>query len=73
MYLDCGQYGRAKLKRITPTSVVLWESFDAPPCQADLIVRVDGQERVVRVDVVSGLNRDRLAAMVLPIDNVAPF
>jgi hypothetical protein len=73
MWLDCGEHGRAKLKRVTPTSVVLWQSFDAPPCEADLIVFIDGVKHVVRVHLERGLARNRLVATIRPIDDVAPF
>jgi hypothetical protein len=73
MWLDCGQHGKAVLRKITPNSVILWDSFDAPPCHADLIVRVDGKLMSRRVDVVSGLSKHAQIATVLPIDDIAPF
>jgi hypothetical protein len=73
MWLDCGEHGKASLRRITPNSVVLREPLEAPPCHADLVIRVDGKMLICRVDVISGLSKNRMVALVLPIDNIAPI
>ena len=73
MWLDCGEHGKAKLRRIAPNSVVLWESFNAPPCDADLIVQVDGKSMTRRVKV-GGLSANRLVAKIfLATESIAPF
>jgi len=74
MWLDCGEHGIIPLKRITPNSVVLSQSFSAPPCFAKLVVSVDGKIMSQRVSLPSGISESRLAVMVRSIDEgVAPF
>lgn len=71
MWLDCGDRGQIHLSRITPTSVVTRDESDVPPGDADLVVVVDGDEMRRRVHV-TGSSRGRVA-LVLAVDNVAPF
>jgi hypothetical protein len=71
MYLDCGEHGRAKLKRITPSTVELWEPFDAPPCYAKLVVCINGDERSKIVNLINGLSRNQVEPIVLSIDEIA--
>lgn len=73
--LDCGEHGLVELSRVTPTSVYIARPVpaDIPPCQADLVVIVDGQEMRRRVDIAEGLTRACQNVMALPIDQVAPF
>ncbi|HWB53147.1 MAG TPA: hypothetical protein VG722_03110 [Tepidisphaeraceae bacterium] len=73
MWLDCSPHGKSKLSRITPNSVVLWQSFDAPPCEADLIVHIDGKMTTRRVRLTRGVSKNRNMAIVHPVDDVAPF
>ena len=73
MWLICEPHGKSKLSRVTPKSVVLRESFDAPPCEANLVVRVDGKRMVRRVKLIRGISKNRSMAVVHPVDDVAPF
>jgi hypothetical protein len=73
MWLDCGPHGRVDLSRVTPTSVVAREPRDVPPGDADLVVVVDGEEMRTRVHIANGLSRTSRVALVLPVDQVAPF
>jgi len=73
MWLDCGVHGKSKLSRITPNSVILSQSFDAPPCEGELIVFVDSKRIVRRVRLVRGVSKSRNMAFVYPFDDIAPF
>jgi hypothetical protein len=66
-------YERIELSRVTPTSVVLKQRVDAPPCQADLVVSIDGKISRSRVDISSGFSSSRLTVSAFSIDHVAPF
>jgi hypothetical protein len=72
MWIECA-YGIVPLARITPKSVVARERHDIPPCEADLIVAVDGHRIRNRVMLTSGFSRGRLAALVRPVNDSAPF
>lgn len=73
MWLDCGEHGRLELSRISPTHVVARRPKNIPPCHADLVVVVDGREMRSKVEVPNGFHPKRRAALVLPVDLVAPF
>ena len=73
MWLDCGEHGRVPLGRITPSEVVAKECWDIPPCLAQLIVIVDGERLSSRVNLANGFTKGRRTALVLCVDNVAPF
>ena len=73
MWLDCGRYGRVELSRITPTAVVARRRAEIPPCHAELVVVVDGEELRNRVNVAYGFTRRSRSAMVLSLDEHAPF
>jgi hypothetical protein len=73
MWLDCGEHGKLFLSRITPKSVVAKSATEGiPPCPAELVVTVDGRLLRNRVNVL-GFSKGRRTALVLPVDNVAPF
>lgn len=72
MWLDCGEHGRVDLSRVTPKTVVAKVSKAIPPCEAQLVVVVDGHEQSSRVHLVAGFQSSRVA-MALPIDDIAPF
>src|SRR5579862_3557718 len=59
MWLDCGPHGKSRLSRSTPNPVVLSQSFDAPPCEADLIVYVDNKRMARRVKLIRGISKNR--------------
>src|SRR5256885_1940268 len=71
--LDCGEYGKSRLRRISRRYVILWQPFDAPPCDAILNLRVDGKAIVRTVKLLRGVSKNRPMAMVHPLDDVAPF
>jgi hypothetical protein len=73
MWLDCGEHGRVLLSRITPTEVVARVRRAIPPCQADLVVRVDGEEMRTRVNIANGFTRASRKAIAVPMDGAAPF
>lgn len=72
-WLDCGEYGRVMLSRVTPKSVVARDVHEIPPCFADLVVTVDGRVVRNRVNVASGFTRGRRVARAFTVDDVAPF
>ncbi len=73
MWLDCGEHGMVPLSRITPTSVVARISKDIPPCDAKLVVTVDGYRMQNRIRLSEGFRKGRRTAVALPIDDIAPF
>jgi hypothetical protein len=73
MWLDCGAHGKIPLRRITPSSVVLKESRTVPPCDATLVVVVDGKRMTRRVNLTKGISENRAMARILPVNEVAPF
>jgi hypothetical protein len=73
MWLDCGHFGTVRLERITPKSVVAKEPCNIPPCEADLVVVVDGHPTRHRVMLTSGFSGGRLAARVQPVTDAVPF
>jgi hypothetical protein len=73
MWLDCGEYGRVALSRITPKCVVAKDQHEIPPCHADLVVCIDGRCRRNRINLTRGFSRGRLAALIYPVSDVAPF
>jgi hypothetical protein len=72
-WLDCGQYGRVMLSRVTPKSVVAKDVHEIPPCFADLVVTVDGDRIRNRVRLPSGFTKGRRVARAVSVDDAAPF
>ena len=73
MWLDCGPYGKVKLERITPKSVVAKDSHEIPPCDAEIVVTVDGQFVRNQVMLTSGFSNGRRAARVQPRNDSYPL
>lgn len=74
IWLDCGQYGRIAVSRVTAKSVVTVEPpQDIPPCYARLVVTVDGHQMHDNVNVTSGFSRGRRFARVRSVNGSAPF
>ena len=72
-WLDCGDYGRVMLSRVTPRSVVSKAVHEIPPCDAELVVMVDGHRVSNRVKLPSGFTKGRRVARAFNLDDVAPF
>ena len=72
-WLDCGEYGRVMLSRVTPKSVVAKAVHEIPPCEADLVVTVDGFRISNRVSLPSGFTKGRRVARAVSVSDVAPF
>lgn len=73
-WLDCGEHGRVMLSRVTPKSVVSKAVHEIPPCDAELVVIVDGYRVSNRVKLPTGFTRGRRVARALSMDYaVAPF
>jgi hypothetical protein len=73
MWLDCGIYGRVPLARIRPKTVVASEPCSIPPCDAELVVTVDGVCVRRKVMLTSGFTRGRRIARAISITESAPF
>ncbi len=73
MWLDCGPHGKSKLSRITPGSVVLRQSFDAPPCEAELVVYVDGKRITRKIWLGRGISKNRNMTFFYPVNGAVPF
>ena len=72
MWLECGQYGRVDLSRITPKAVVAKAPQTIPACFASLVVVVDGERMEKQVKLPTGFGGG-LAAMIRLVTDVAPF
>lgn len=46
------------LAQIGPDDVIANDPIDLPPCEADVVMHVDGEERRWRVSLVNGMSRD---------------
>ena len=73
MWLDCSPIGRVDLQRITPTSVFVANPIDFPAGEVTLFVSVDGQVMSRRVELSNGLSKHQAEAVIMSVDNVAPF
>ena len=72
MWLECGPHGRIDLSRITPKAVVAKVPQKIPPCDADLVVVVDGERTQQRVNLPRGFSGGS-AAMMRLVTDIAPF
>lgn len=72
-WLDCGEHGRVMLSRVTPRSVVAKAVHEIPPCDAELVVTVDGSSVRNPVRLHTGFTKGRRVARVYNVDDVAPF
>jgi hypothetical protein len=61
------------LSRVTPKSVVAKAVHEIPPCDADLVVTVDGFRICSRVNLPSGFTKGRRVARAVTVDEVIPF
>jgi hypothetical protein len=73
MWLECRDHGRVDLCRITPRSVVARERRDIPPCDADLVISVDGRIRRTPVNLPTGFTKGRLVAFIAPAADDIPI
>jgi len=73
MWLDCGEYGRVDLSRVTPKSVVATQVREIPPCFAELVVAVDGDLQRTPVNLPSGFTKGRLVAFIQRVTESTPF
>lgn len=73
MWLDCGEHGRMPLSRVTPKMVVAKECREIPACFAELVVTVDGRRLQKSVNLRDGFTKKRRAAVIVAIDDAAPF
>lgn len=73
IWLECSGYQRIAVRRVTPNAIVVENPVNVPPCNARLVVCVDGEQMVTNVTMVSGLTSDKRLATALPLDDIAPF
>jgi hypothetical protein len=50
------EYGTIRLSQIGPHFVVVSKAQDLPPCDAEIIMRVNGQENRWKVRLVEGIS-----------------
>lgn len=72
MWLECGEYGTLDLCRTSPRFVFAKTPRDIPPCEAVLVVSVDGDCVRQRVKLPAGASGNRDAVLALSIDDL-PF
>ena len=59
------------LARVTPHSVVAQEAVhEIPPCDAELIVTVDGEPVKSRVNLLRGFSKGRIGARICLMDEM---
>ena len=71
--MDCGPHGTIRLSQADNTFVIASESASVPPCDARIILTVDGQRYERSVQLISGLSPNSKKATVLASDDVSPF
>ena len=73
IWIDCGAHGRIALSQASSTFVIAAESRSVPPCDAQIILTVDGRRHSRPVMLVSGMSPANRQATVLSRDDVSPF
>jgi len=59
-----GDFGRVAVDRIRPKSIVVKATHDIAPCQANLIVVVDGEKSGRLIQIVSGFLNGRRTSLI---------
>ena len=73
MWMDCGDLGRVDLHQASTTFVIAREARDLPPCDAVIVLVVDGKTYTRPVSLPGGMSQDDPEAVVLSRDDVSPF
>ena len=73
LWLECEQYGRLELRRVSSASVEPFTPREIPPCEARLHVSIDGQVLSRRVSMPEGASAGKRNIMILSLDHIAPF
>ncbi len=56
-----------ELAEIGPDTVFLRNPISLPPCEAEIVMHIDGRRRVWRVDLPDGLSTDSALAKTQPV------
>ena len=72
LWLEC-EHGQFPLAQVSRTFVVPATPQNIPPCNARVVVSVDGRRHEYDVLLVDGLRPDQDEATILANDQVAPF
>jgi hypothetical protein len=73
LWMDCGHLGNITLAQAGSTFVIPVEAIDLPPCDAQIVVIVDGRVHRRKVKLAYGLSKHRREAMILACDDLCPF
>ena len=65
MWMDCDGHGKVPLAQASSTFVVAATAVDVPPCDARIVLTVDGERFDRRVRLVNGISTDRKDAIVV--------
>jgi very-short-patch-repair endonuclease len=73
IWLELASGQQLSVRRVTPTLLVLAETLDCAPCDASLVVEIDGERHCRSIKLSRGLSAKRTAARFHPNTDVAPF
>jgi hypothetical protein len=70
--MECEGFGVIPLRQAAPNFVIAIEARNLPPCNAKVVVTVDGRQ-FVRSVYLNGMTSDNAEATVFARDEVSPF
>ena len=73
LWMDCGEHGKVQLSQAADTFVIATNAVSIPPCDARIVITVDGYQFVRPVQLVNGMAAPAREAMLLSQDSVSPF
>lgn len=73
IYIDCGEFGRIPLSQASSTFVIAESAVKVPPCDAEIVIIIDGRQYERKVKLIHGMDPRSREAMVLSRDSVSPF
>lgn len=73
LWLDCGGHGIVPLAQTGDTFVIAKSPKNIPPCDACVVVSVDGRLLPRNVTVVEGIRIGIAEVAILSRDEIAPF
>jgi hypothetical protein len=73
LWLDCGHLGCIPLSQSGSTFIIAVDAIGLPPCEAQVVVKVDGRVHRRAVKLANGLSKSNREAMILSSDGLCPF
>lgn len=72
LWFEC-ESGRIPLAQVATTFIIPARPTTLPPCRGTLVISVDGKQFRGEVDLVQGMSPDLPDALILSVDDAAPF